>query len=192
MPPRQTIAAIATWHDKPETAGTAVAACRGDPIPASNNVCLRSFSSPRMTDNVPYFARWVVPEPQPVRSACVCLREHRNCLRPIDQTSLSCARRDPGVYSHYPATCTPLHHPGASQQASDSDVSTLSIPCFQSLHWEPKTAAGNPNKKQKTSHQRTDLLCNVGGAVWALDWCPTQGEALLYTISKTTVPPPTS
>ncbi|DBB09914.1 TPA: hypothetical protein ACH3X3_001521 [Trebouxia sp. C0006] len=60
-----------------------------------------------------------------------------------------------------------IFHPAKAQDA-EAEQEGQSLPLFGSTSWTAQTVG--PNKRQKT--QKEDLLCYVGGAVWALDWCP--------------------
>ncbi len=83
-----------------------------------------------------------------------------------------CALRDTNRIK-YNLRSAQIFHPGKAQDA-EAEHEGQSLPLFGSTSWAAQTAG--PNKRQKT--QKEDLLFYVGGAVWALDWCPACGNVL--------------
>ncbi len=118
-----------------------------------------------------YFASWAVPELQRVRCGkCLDHVVYSGCstLNALD----SCALRDTNRVK-YNSRSAQIFHPAKAKDA-EAEQEGQSLPLLGSTSWAAQTVG--PSKRQKT--QKEDLLCYVGGAVWALDWCPACGKLL--------------
>jgi len=116
-----------------------------------------------------YFASWAVPELQRVRCGkCLDHVVYSGCstLNALD----SCALRDTNRVK-YNSRSAQIFHPA---KAKDAEAEQEGQSLLGSISWAAQTVG--PSKRQKA--QKEDLLCYVGGAVWALDWCPACGKLL--------------
>ena len=138
---------------------------------------LRSSQSRCTCMQADYFQSWVVPELAFARYARrVCSPGAASCEQLLGSfacryRSIWCACRSSNQAPKYTQRSSELLHPTSDTHAP-SEEGAQALPLFGSLQWQAKPTG--IAKRQKVKRQ--DLLCFVGGAVWALDWCPLAGE----------------